>query len=117
MLANHSRMTDLIRDYLSEAHSTVESLALDQIERVIDELNQAYEHGRQVLIFGNGGSAATASHFACDLAKTILGRSVHADAKRFKVLCLSDNMPLITAWGNDFSFERVFAEQLRTFAQ
>jgi D-sedoheptulose 7-phosphate isomerase len=68
-----------------------------------------------VFLFGNGGSAALASHFACDLAKgTVLPEKF---AKRFRAQSLADNLPLITAWANDTSYEQVFAEQLRNFVQ
>ena len=56
----------------------------------------------------SGGSAATASHFACDLAK---GTRTHG-LPAFRVISLNDNVPLLTAWANDTSYERVFAEQL-----
>jgi D-sedoheptulose 7-phosphate isomerase len=66
-----------------------------------------------VFIFGNGGSAALASHFACDLGKgTVIGKD---GQKRFRVMALTDNLPLVTAWANDTSYEQVFAEQLRNF--
>jgi D-sedoheptulose 7-phosphate isomerase len=80
------------------------------IENVATELLRAYKEDRRVFVFGNGGSAALASHFACDLAKgTIVnGRS----QKRFRILALTDNVPLLTAWANDDSYAGVFAEQL-----
>jgi len=72
------------------------------------------DSGGQVFIIGNGGSAATASHMACDLSKTILGLNT-ATGHRFRVMALTDNTPLITAWANDVSYECVFAEQLKTW--
>jgi D-sedoheptulose 7-phosphate isomerase len=86
-----------------------------EVELAAEKLDEAYEEGRRVFIFGNGGSAALASHFACDLAKgTVIPGS---SDKRFKVMSLTDNMPLMTAWANDRSYEHVFAEQLRNFVQ
>jgi D-sedoheptulose 7-phosphate isomerase len=61
-----------------------------------------------VYIFGNGGSAALASHFACDLGKG----TANGSEKRFRVLALTDNVPLITAWANDANYADIFAEQL-----
>lgn len=61
---------------------------------------------------GNGGSAATASHFACDLAKGTIKDNPYIK-KRFKVIALTDNIPLITAWSNDTDYSQVFIEQLR----
>jgi D-sedoheptulose 7-phosphate isomerase len=67
-----------------------------------------------VAVIGNGGSAATASHIACDLGKTILGhKAPRTIAQRFKVMAMTDNMPLVTAWANDENYDSVFAEQLR----
>jgi D-sedoheptulose 7-phosphate isomerase len=106
-----------IIEYLAASRATLDGLSVEQIQDVLEELEQAYTHGRQVLIIGNGGSASTASHFACDLAKTILGRPVSQRARRFRVLSLSDNMALITAWANDATFDDVFAEQVRTIGQ
>ena len=70
---------------------------------------------RKVFLFGNGGSAALASHFACDLNKgtTAPGKF----PRHFRVLSLTDNAPLITAWANDTSYQQVFAEQLRNFVE
>jgi D-sedoheptulose 7-phosphate isomerase len=106
-----------IAEYLQAARTSLEALSARQIDAVIDELQTAYTHSRQVFIIGNGGSAATASHLACDLAKTILGRPVDHSAKRFKVLSLVDNVSLITAWSNDFDFKDIFAEQLKNQAE
>jgi D-sedoheptulose 7-phosphate isomerase len=76
-------------------------------------LMRAYESGRTVFLFGNGGSAALASHFACDLGKG----TINGAGQRFRVLALTDNVPLITAWANDAQYEDVFAEQLVNFVR
>ena len=76
-------------------------------------LLRAYDAERIVYLFGNGGSAALASHFACDLGKGTLNGS----AKRFRVMALTDNVPLITAWANDSEYEDIFAQQLASFIQ
>jgi D-sedoheptulose 7-phosphate isomerase len=101
--------------YFGHYDRVLARLPHSKVEQVADKLHHAYETGRKVFIFGNGGSAALASHFACDLGKgaTMPGNS----HKRFKVLSLTDNMPLLTAWANDTSYEQVFAEQLRNFVQ
>jgi D-sedoheptulose 7-phosphate isomerase len=101
--------------YFDRYSKVVSELPYAEIERVVDVLAQAYEEGRRVFLFGNGGSAALASHFACDLGKgTVTGEACD---KRFRVLALTDNIPLITAWANDASYEHVFAEQLRNFVE
>jgi D-sedoheptulose 7-phosphate isomerase len=78
------------------------------IEEVISVLQYARMNEKQVFIMGNGGSAATASHFACDLGKGTLTPGV----PRFRVIALTDNMPLFSAWANDTGYENVFTEQL-----
>jgi D-sedoheptulose 7-phosphate isomerase len=66
-----------------------------------------------VLVAGNGGSASTASHLACDLGKTVLGANPTARASRFRVVSLADNVAVLTAWANDEGYETVFAEQVK----
>jgi D-sedoheptulose 7-phosphate isomerase len=110
----HAAITDFYTYF--EAHSsTVENLPFVQIERVAEELYRAYEEGRRVFLFGNGGSASLASHLACDLGKgtVVSGKS----QQRFRVLALTDNLALITAWANDTAYERIFAEQLCNFLE
>ncbi len=71
----------------------------------------AYREDRAVYLFGNGGSAALASHCACDLGKG----TIMDGHRRFRVLALTDNVPLLTAWANDACYADIFAEQLRSF--
>lgn len=103
-----------LRGYFNNALRVIAELPYAEIEAVALQLELAYLEGRTVFLFGNGGSAALASHFACDLGK---GTAVEDNDKRFRVLSLTDNMPLLTAWANDSSYEMVFAEQLRNFVQ
>lgn len=107
---------ECILEYLTGLKAAVDSLSIGDVHAVIEYLLDAYAQGKQIFIMGNGGSAATASHMACDLGKTVLGDGAKTQAKRFKVIALTDNVPLITAWGNDASYETVFAEQLRNLA-
>jgi D-sedoheptulose 7-phosphate isomerase len=101
------------QEYFEIYPSVVANLPHGVIAQTISELLRAYTDGRSVFIFGNGGSAALASHFACDLGKgTLIGDNCR---KRFRVMALTDNMPLVTAWANDTSYERIFAEQLQNF--
>jgi D-sedoheptulose 7-phosphate isomerase len=75
-------------------------------------LVNAYEQQHAIFLFGNGGSAALASHFACDLGKG----TVNGSSKRFRVIALTDNVPLMTAWANDSHYDDIFSEQLANFA-
>jgi D-sedoheptulose 7-phosphate isomerase len=100
--------------YFTELRRVIGDLSHDAIHRIVDALMDAYENGRTVYLCGNGGSAALASHLACDLGK---GTSRCNREKRFRVLALTDNLPTLTAWANDSSYEDVFSEQLKNFVQ
>lgn len=100
-------------EYFRLYQQVVASLPHEEIDQVVNELMHAYEHGKNIFMFGNGGSASLASHFACDLAKgTVISEN---GQKRFRVLALTDNIPLMTAWANDTCYDQIFAEQLRNF--
>jgi D-sedoheptulose 7-phosphate isomerase len=86
----------------------IDKMPAEKIEAMGEILFQAYRHNKQVFIFGNGGSAATASHMACDLGKNTIG----PNRPRFRVMSLNDNMPLLSALANDVGYDRVFSEQL-----
>lgn len=104
-----------VQSYLKLHGEVLGKLPYLEIESIGHELFHAYEEGRRVYLFGNGGSASLASHFACDLSK---GTSMpNGSRKRFQVMSLTDNIPLLTAWANDTSYEQVFAEQLRNLVQ
>jgi D-sedoheptulose 7-phosphate isomerase len=98
-----------VRKFLAEFAGIAGRLSEADINSVIDILFEAWTKGRKIFIIGNGGSASTASHFACDLGKTT---SVGAK-KRFKVISLTDNVPLLTALTNDEGFASIFVEQLK----
>ncbi len=100
-----------LRDYLDRTAALAREMPLGAIETVIARLIEAGEANRHIFVMGNGGSAATASHFANDLGKG----DVTGSARRLRVMALTDNVPLLTAWANDTHFHRVFAEQLRNF--
>src|SRR5436853_3529536 len=86
----------------------VRDISLPHLERVLRLLEEVYLNGHRIFIMGNGGSAATASHFALDLAKN----TIIPGAPRLKAISLTDHVPLITAWSNDTAYEHIFAEQL-----
>src|SRR5579864_5178475 len=102
-----------VRQYFQGYQKMVDSLPYVAIEEAMEAVLRGYEQDRSIFLFGNGGSAALASHFACDLGK---GAVLNGNGqKRFRVLALTDNIPLMTAWANDTCYERVFAEQLKNF--
>ncbi len=99
---------EFITGYLRDMKDIADRLDVAEIDAAVDLLFQAWRRGSRVFICGNGGSASTATHFACDLAK---GTIVPGKA-RFKALCLNDNVPLLTALVNDEGFDSLFSEQL-----
>lgn len=103
--------------YLGELKETIDRLPLGAAGRAVEILFHAYQSGHTVFLFGNGGSAALASHMAADLGKGTHqpGPEWMAPVKRLKVLSLTDNIPVITAWANDSSYEGVFARQMENF--
>ena len=101
--------------YFSILERSASNLAWDQVDAIAGVLNDAYAEDKTTFLFGNGGSAALASHFACDLSK---GTWIQNDGqKRFRAIALTDNLPILTAWANDSSYEDVFSEQLRGVVQ
>jgi D-sedoheptulose 7-phosphate isomerase len=100
-------------DYYAQLFPVLERLPFEKIDAVAEQLHFCYLQGKTVYLFGNGGSASTASHFACDLGK---GTSSVAGPLRLRAHALTDNLPTLTAWANDVDYSSIFAEQLRTFA-
>lgn len=102
-----------IREYFATVHTVLDSVPFEAVDDVIHTLIQANLRRNTIFICGNGGSAATATHFACDLAK----RPNVDGQPRFRVIALTDNTALMTALSNDISYDEVFAEQLLPLVQ
>jgi D-sedoheptulose 7-phosphate isomerase len=101
----------LFADYCQGLKQALDRVPPGAVEELIGLLEQAYHQDRQVFLMGNGGSGSTASHVACDLNKSVsLGLE-----KRFRVICLNDNLPMLMAYANDVSYEEVFVEPLKNF--
>ena len=101
------------KDYLLSVQAVLARLDHAIVDRMVEVVWRGYEEGRTLFLFGNGGSAALASHFACDIGKgTIAGKR-----KRLKTVALTDNVALITAWANDKAYDTIFAEQLENLAE
>jgi len=99
--------------YKNDLLRAIETIDLDKVGEAIEVLKQARDANRHIFVCGNGGSASTASHFACDMVK---GASFGRES-RFRIMALTDSLPTITAYSNDVSYDCIFAEQLKNFAQ
>ncbi len=97
-----------IENYLTQLQTMIAGLSADLLDQVVDILFKSARNGQKVFLCGNGGSAANASHIACDLAKN----TIVPGAPPLKIIALTDNMALMTAWANDTSYDNVFAAQL-----
>jgi len=106
-------MQTALNSYFDDVIQTIGKMPIATIEKIVTALMEAYESSRTIYLFGNGGSAALASHFACDLGK---GAS-NGSSKRFQALAFTDNVPMMTAWANDARYEDIFAEQLINFVR
>ena len=95
--------------YLDQVKGTLDKLDRQDLEKFADALMKAYLEGKQIFVFGNGGSGSTASHFCGDFLKGVS----YGLERRFRFLCLNDNIPALLAIANDISYEDVFMEQLK----
>jgi D-sedoheptulose 7-phosphate isomerase len=101
------------KDYIAAVQEVLARLDHGVVDQMAEAIWRGYEQGRTLFLFGNGGSAALASHFACDIGKgTVVGNE-----KRLKTIALTDNVALITALANDKAYEEIFAEQLEGLAE
>ena len=98
-----------VDQYLTGLETAIRDLSRADVRAVVDALLAAWKEDRQIFIIGNGGSATTAAHMMNDLCKL----TIVPGKRRFRAIALTDNVPLLTAWGNDASFEDVFVEPLR----
>lgn len=105
--------TEDIDDYISRFKEVLDRIDRGKVNRIANMLLDAYKEGKQVFVFGNGGSASTASHFACDFNKGVCFEL----EKKFMVICLNDNIPTLLALANDVGYGHVFAEQLKNYLQ
>lgn len=109
--------SEFARNYLEELKGVLDRLPLDAVDRVAEAIALAHAEERQIFVIGNGGSAATASHMMNDLCKGTLGHKGDATWKRFRVIALTDNVSLMTAWANDTDFNHIFSEPLKNLAR
>ena len=102
--------------YIDELNVALKSIDLGELSKTKDALLSARDSDNNIFVVGNGGSASTASHMACDIGKGVLGHTGEKKIKRFRIMSLNDNIATMTAWSNDTSFDDVFAEQLENLA-
>jgi D-sedoheptulose 7-phosphate isomerase len=106
-------MKNFLTDYITKQKQTLDTIPLEKVAEIIDVFREALVQDKQIFVFGNGGSAANASHFITDLGKG----SSDKTWKRFRCLSINDNTPWITALGNDYSYDEIFVRQLMNFAK
>ena len=106
-------MREWIQEYVRAQKAALDSIPFEAIQKLLEVLRQALRDERQIFVFGNGGSAANASHFVTDLGKGASDKL----ARRFRCLSLNDNVSWMTAIGNDYAYEDVFVRQLSNYAR
>ncbi len=106
-------MKKFLSEYIGKQKETLDTIPLEKVSEVVNVFMEALEKDRQIFVFGNGGSAANASHFVTDLGKG----SSDKTWSRFRCLSLNDNTPWMTALGNDYAYEDIFVRQLMNFCR
>ncbi|MDO8460543.1 MAG: SIS domain-containing protein [Nanoarchaeota archaeon] len=104
---------EYVKDYFDKLKQGLDKIDTSKIDTISKIIYQAWRNNNQVFIVGNGGSAATASHMACDLGKGTLKNVYDEDLKRLKVMSLTDNVALMTAIGNDLGYDHIFSQPLK----
>ena len=102
-----------IQNYFQTLKATSDKIDVEDLNNLMNLLLSAQDQGKQVFVFGNGGSAATASHYVCDFNKGLS----YGKEKRFKFICLNDNLPTMMAYANDMSYDDIFWEPLKNYFQ
>jgi D-sedoheptulose 7-phosphate isomerase len=103
---------NFVMEYKNALLEAIDLIDTSRVEQAIQWFDEARKDSKQIFVCGNGGSASTASHFACDMVK---GASFNR-GQRFRLMALTDSLPTITAYSNDVGYECVFTEQLKNFA-
>ena len=106
-------MKNYIDNYFEILKNTIDSIEQDELVDITNVILNAKKKNNTVFVMGNGGSATTASHFVCDLAKG----TANSGGARLKIVGLTDNIASIMAYANDFNYDDVFVEQLKNFLQ
>lgn len=110
-------MGDYAKEYAEKFKEVLDKFDMTKVKEVIDVILNAKRNGKTIFVMGNGGSASTASHFACDLGKSTVKDFYQPSSQRYRVLSLNDNIPTMTAYSNDLSYDEIFAQQLYNLIQ
>ena len=108
---------EFAKDYIKGLKDVLDRIPLEPVDEIIQAIELAQNNRQQVFVIGNGGSAATASHMMNDLCKGTLGHKGDAPWPRLRVIALTDNVSLMTAWANDTDYNHIFSEPLKNLAQ
>src|SRR5437763_10634056 len=106
-------MQDWVAQSISKQKEALESIPAAAVQNLVEIFRKAWKEDRQIFVFGNGGSAANASHVVTDLGKGASDKL----SRRFRCLSINDNTPWLTALGNDYAYDQIFAKQLANFAR
>lgn len=112
-MKEREEMSQTLEFYVRNMRSAISKIPIFDVIRAVDAIHEARMRGSKIFVCGNGGSAATASHFAADLAKN----TRKAEWPHYKVIALTDSVPSITAYGNDCGYPEVFASQLEALVE
>jgi D-sedoheptulose 7-phosphate isomerase len=111
------KASEFAKDYVNGLKNVLDRLPWEAVDQVVQAMEEVHQRRGQIFVIGNGGSAATASHMMNDLCKGTLGHKGDAPWPRFRVIALTDNVSLMTAWANDTDYNHSFSEPLKNLAQ
>ena len=107
---------DLLIQFKRDIVAQLDSLDINKIAILANKVKETSNNGGSIFLAGNGGSSSVASHMACDLQKTVIKSDVSHTKRKIRAICLTDNIPLMTAWANDVSYDEAFSQQFITLA-
>lgn len=110
-------MKDFIKQFSKESADAINALPVGEISKALSILNSVYERSGRIYVFGNGGSLALATHFVADLNKTVFGRHLDKETRRFQAIRLPSTESELTAWANDVGYDMVFAGPLQNYLE
>ncbi|HUJ09068.1 MAG TPA: SIS domain-containing protein [Verrucomicrobiae bacterium] len=112
-----NKASEFAKNYINSLKKVLDRSPWEAVDPILQAVEEVYQRRGQIFVIGNGGSAATASHMMNDLNKGTLGHKGDAPWPRFRVIALTDNVSLMTAWVNDTDYNHAFSEPLKNLAQ